>query len=394
MFLARRDVLALSLAMAHHTVQAASDPAVRDALARTQPRGVDGRLPRLASLDLESLQDFTLGFRRVHAQRIRTGALAELSRILQRKGMDEAAPLTFAEMCALVENEPGVKVLAKSWLANQRITWHTLHTHFHANADRYLSAMEACDRAGPGTLELAPTLAIPASARREFHLQPGGYVGDPFAGFMYHYGTNSFYVGVLGRNEQDQLHRGIAAAMPPPADGRIRRILDLGCGSGQLTVALKERFPDAEVWGLDVGGPMVRYAHARAVALESDVHFAQRLAERTGFPDGHFDLVVAYILHHEVPAELNLAIIDEARRLVRPGGVYYPLDIGNGGVRAPARMAFNRWWDHRWNEEPWMLEFHALDMNAELVRRGFTQTQTSPTVLRGFASRHFVRDPA
>jgi SAM-dependent methyltransferase len=116
-------------------------------------------------------------------------------------------------------------------------------------------------------------------------------------------------------NEQDQIHRAAAAKMPLPKDGKVRRILDMGCGVGQFTSALKERFPDAEVWGIDVGGPMVRYAHLRASKLGIGANFAQKLAEDTGFPDGHFDIVTSYIMHHEVTAQGTLAIIDEARRV-------------------------------------------------------------------------------
>ena len=60
------------------------------------------------------------------------------------------------------------------------------------------------------------------------------------------------------------------------------------------------RFPDAEVWGVDVGGPMVRYAHMKAADMGVAVNFAQRLAENTGFPANHFDLVVSNLVFHEV----------------------------------------------------------------------------------------------
>ena len=107
----------------------------------------------------------------------------------------------------------------------------------------------------------------------------------------------------------------------------MRRILDLGCSCGQTTVALKRRFPDAEVWGIDVGGPMLHYAHMRATELGVDVNFRQALAEATGFPDGYFDMVVSYILLHEVPNVKNTEIMKEISRLLRSGGTYYPVDF-------------------------------------------------------------------
>jgi hypothetical protein len=65
--------------------------------------------------------------------------------------------------------------------------------------------------------------------------------------------------------------------------------------------------------------------------------------------------------------------------------------LSRGGIRAPARSVYYLWWDHRWNEEPWSLEFHALDFASELARRGFAHQTSSATILRGFASRHNVR---
>ena len=246
-------------------------------------RGSDGRLKRLGTLDLESQQDFTLAFRLMQRKQIQAAAFDRFDKVLAQKGIDPTTPMTTEEMLVLVENEPSINISSKTWITNQQITWKTLQDYFHANADLYLSEMEAADKSGPGSLELNPKMVIPDYASHEIHIQPGGYVGDPFAGHIYHYGTNSFYISVLGHNDQDQIHKATANRLPIPADGKVKRILDMGCGVGQLTCALKERFPDAEVWGIDVGGPMVRYSHMRARGLNIPVNFAQRLAEDTHF---------------------------------------------------------------------------------------------------------------
>jgi ubiquinone/menaquinone biosynthesis C-methylase UbiE len=158
-----------------------------------------------------------------------------------------------------------------------------------------------------------------------------------------------------------------------------------------MTCAMKERFPDAEVWGVDIGGPMVRYAHMRANMIGVGANFAQRLAEETKFPDGYFDMVTSYIMHHELPADKTRAVIEEARRVTRAGGVYYPLDFNSGGLQSPARQMFSRWYDHRWNHEVWSLEYHSLDFSAEIAQRGFKQDTTTKPALPGFGHRHFVR---
>ena len=386
-----------SVALASVLKTEAAEAAVR-AAARAAPvsgdvelRGADGRLERLGTLDLESQQDFTLGFRLMHSKKIRESSFKSFDRVLARNGMDPTTPISRQELIKLVENEPTINIAARTWLANQQVTWKTLQDYFHANADVYLSEMEAADRSGPGTLELNPKMLIPDYARHEIHIQPGGYVGDPLAGHIYHYGTNSFYISVIGHNEQDQVHKRTAERLPIPEDGKVRRILDMGCGSGQMTVALKERFPDAEVWGIDVGGPMVRYAHMRARDLGIGANFAQRLAEDTKFPDGYFDLVTSYIMHHELPADATRNVIAEAQRVTRPGGVYYPVDFNSGGTKSLPRMMYGRWWDHRWNNEVWSFEYHAMDFTSEIGQRGFTIVKNAQAALPGFGVRHAIR---
>jgi ubiquinone/menaquinone biosynthesis C-methylase UbiE len=394
LFGAAAATVALARTLQGEVARAASPAQAADAmqkLAVVQPRGIDGRMVRLGTLDLESQQDFTMAFRRMHARQIREASLNAFDRLLEAEGIDPATPMSRDELRVLIMKDPAINIASKTWLANQQITWKTLHDYFHANADRYLSEMEAADKAGPGALVLSPGMAIPDYARHEIHIQPGGYVGDPFAGHLYLHGTNSFYMGTRGHNEQDEIHRGAAAKMPIPADGKVKRILDMGCGVGQFSVALKERFPDAEVWGIDVGAPMVRYAHMRAARIGVGANFAQKLAEDTGFPDGHFDIVTSYIMHHEVPAEITHRIIDEAARVTRRGGVYYPLDFRTGGLKMPSHSMYGRWWDHRWNNEVWSFEYHSVPFNDEISKRGFTAARQPATVLPGFGVRHFLR---
>ena len=240
-----------------------------------------------------------------------------------------------------------------------------------------MAEMEATDHIGPGTLELNPDVPLPDHVKHEIHIMPGGYVGDPLGGHVYHYDTNNFYGG---GNFQDEIHIGLANSVAVPEDGKVLRILDVGCTLGQMTVALKERFPDAEVWGIDAGGPMLRYGHMRAVDLGIDVNLAQRLAEDTKFNDGFFDIVTSYILHHEMPAEISKQAVREAYRILRPGGVFFPIDFYTGSNRPSplAHQKFRHWWDHRWNNEVWWQEYTTLDLPGSMREAGFAVNEEGP----------------
>ena len=260
-------------------------------------------------------------------------------------------------------------------VATRHRVWYSAHCYEHdlldaaftARADVLLDEMDAAAKVGPGKLVLDSQMKIPDYTKHEIHQQPGGYVGHPFAGHIYHYATNQFY---RGANDQDQRHRSYAADCRVPADGKVKRILDLGCGIGQLAVALKERFPEADVTGIDVAAPMLRYAHMRAVDLGADVNFVQRLAEDTKFPDGHFDVVASYILFHEVTADATRQILAEVARVLRPGGIFYPLDFNHRVKPSPGRL-YGGYQDHIFNNEVWRQEYAGLDFAGEMKKAGF-----------------------
>lgn len=335
-----------------------------------EKRGTNGRLERLPTLDMEGIQDFFTGFRVKTDSEFNRLARDRSYVLLEEAGLNPYGNHPMETVVKLFENDPVIGAYTRCWLGSQRLAWGTIQDYFHDNADVYIAEMEAADNTGPGTLELNPDMDIPSYTKHEIHIQPGGYVGDEFAGHIYHYGTNMFFGG---RNYQDEGHIRHASTLPLPDSGRMTRVLEMGCGTGQLTVAAKERFPEAEVWGVDVGGPMVRYAHMRAMDLGVDVNFTQRLAEDTKFPDNHFDLVFSHLMFHECSAQGSKDIIAEAHRILKPGGKFFPIDLWSRGTR-PGPQAYQKyvyWYNHRWNNEVWFVEYADLDLEGTMKKVGF-----------------------
>ena len=340
-----------------------------------QLRGQLDRFERLPTRDLESLEDFRTSLRDFINTDFQRAATRRAMQIFREAGLNPRDEVPMDQAIAMLESDPIIMNQTHAWITNQLAMWRDLKDAFHGDADRYLAEMAAADKAGPGSLELNPDMYIPPYTAWEIHNQPGGYVGDPFAGHMYHHGTNNLWIH---NNEQDGMHGDIAGSAPVPDDGKVRRCLDLGCSVGQTAIGLKERFPDAEVWGIDIGGPMVRYAHMRAADLGIDVNFAQRLAEDTKFPDNHFDIVTAFILFHEVTIDAANDIICEAHRVLRPGGKFLALD-GSFLVRKPRKTAYNRWrtwWTDQWNSEVWYIPYAEYDFDSAFKRAGFNVGST------------------
>ena len=153
-------------------------------------------------------------------------------------------------------------------------------------------------------------------------------------------------------------------------DFRPRRILDLGCTVGHSTLPFKTLFPDAEVWGIDVGAPVVRYAHARAAALGVEVNFAQMNAEEIDFEDGSFDLIVSHILLHETCSKAMPRIFRECHRLLAPGGYVIHADLPPFELMDPFTQFIldNETW---YNNEPFWGAMREVDQIALAVAAGF-----------------------
>jgi SAM-dependent methyltransferase len=289
-------------------------------------------------------------------------------------------PRDLAEAYRALDGIPLLQTRNRLRRTIQEMKYFGIADNLNARRDELLAELDRYDRMGPGSVEYDRSWVIPDYARREIHLMPGGYVEDELAGYLYHSGTKVFFAG---GNDEDQLHQANANKLPLPADGIVRRIVDIGCSSGQSATALKRRFPDAEVWGLDVGIPMVRYAHKRAVDMGLEVHFAQRLAEDTGFADNSVDLAHAFILFHELPASAAEAVVREMARILRPGGLFCVIDFGtadtergDGGRSGPLGEVYADI-DGRHNCEPYAWDFTHSDFGV-MLRRHFAKVEIDP----------------
>ncbi|MBT4738901.1 MAG: hypothetical protein HOO09_00850, partial [Rhodospirillaceae bacterium] len=157
-----------------------------------EPRGTDQRLERLPRLDLESYDNFLTGLRIWTGSASGKTSRRRFYKAISDAGLDPREDLPLEKIFPLVENDTYIGTAARMRTSGQQLMWTALQKHYHENADVYLDEMEAADNAGPGKLELNPDIHIPDYTKHEIHIQPGGYVGDAFAGHIYHYGTNNF----------------------------------------------------------------------------------------------------------------------------------------------------------------------------------------------------------
>jgi ubiquinone/menaquinone biosynthesis C-methylase UbiE len=335
------------------------------------PRGkIAGVYPSLSNRSDEAYVEFIEDARNVlmHAQQRPIG---EYSRKLMTEAGISMATDSQSTRAAidLLMQDPTLKTYYRIKRSLQEAFWSGLIKSFNRRREDILAALEKTDKAGPGTLELAENWQdfVPEYAAREIHIQPGGYATEELAGLFYDYGLKVFMGGAA---DNDRLYKGVAMVVAMPEDGKVERILDLGVSAGATTIALKERHPKAEVWGIDVSAPMLRYAHVRAMEAGVDVHYRQMAAEDMDFPDNHFDAVLSMLLFHELPVPVAREVIAEVFRVLRPGGTFTVLDFPGDRERDVYSMFFAEM-DAADNGEPYLPDYVRSNVEDLLVEAGF-----------------------
>lgn len=109
------------------------------------------------------------------------------------------------------------------------------------------------------------------------------------------------------------------------------KILDVGCGTGSLTIAAKlNQGFDGEVIGIDPSSNMVDFARQKAVKADVEVDFQVGVIENLGFDDQKFDLVMSSMMMHHLPDALKVTGLKEVYRVLKPGGTLLIVDLDPG----------------------------------------------------------------
>lgn len=123
------------------------------------------------------------------------------------------------------------------------------------------------------------------------------------------------------------------------------RILDIGCGTGSLTLLAARRLgPTGAILGIDAAPKMIAIACRKAAEQGSSARFKTAVAEALPFSDGEFTLVVNSMFCHHIDLELKRAAFAEMRRVLAPGGRLITADID----RPSTWLGWLSGWAGRW----------------------------------------------
>jgi ubiquinone/menaquinone biosynthesis C-methylase UbiE len=156
----------------------------------------------------------------------------------------------------------------------------------------------------------------------------------PALGF---HGLTRFYDRVIRVTLKEQRFRTLLVDQTAIRPGH--RVLDLGCGTANLTIMLKRACPEATIVGLDADAEALRIARAKAEAAGVDVEFREGMATAPPFDPGSFDRVVSSLLFHHLASPDKRATLSKVHELLGPGGELHLADWGKA-QNALMRLAF------------------------------------------------------
>lgn len=295
-------------------------------------------------------------------------------------------PQTRDEAAAALADQDLYKLWGSLVYTSQDLMWETCGETIDRQREEFEAAAAALESKANklGSLKLNRDMILPEPiASLEIHRQPGGYFYEADAQDLT---SPLLYLSSV------ELYRtakglGSGAETGEPGMGRFmvngfktkfgdkqpKRILDLGCGIGTETMALHEAFPDAEIHGLDLSGPLLRFAHVWAEGQGAGIHYRQANAQDTDYPEGHFDLVVSHIMFHETWSDILPGIMAEVQRILAPGGAFINGDVPYQPSQIPLyRQALNGW-QVDYNGEPFWNGFADTDVTQAMIAAGFSE---------------------
>ena len=140
---------------------------------------------------------------------------------------------------------------------------------------------------------------------------------------------------LLGKNDgglQKQICNTLLDRLDWDGKGKA---LDIGTGSGRIAISLAKRYPSANIVGMDYWSNPWTYSksvcdrNAEFESVADRVVFEKASAVSLPYEDGEFDLVVSNFVFHSVRVVNKRALIKEALRVVKQGGVYAFQDLFN-----------------------------------------------------------------
>jgi len=105
-------------------------------------------------------------------------------------------------------------------------------------------------------------------------------------------------------------------------------VLDLGCGTGTLTIMVRQAVSNAEVIGLDGDNDVLAIARAKAGQERAEIRFDFGLASELPYEDETFDRVLSSLVIHHLSTSDKKKAFSEVFRVLKHGSEFHIVDFG------------------------------------------------------------------
>lgn len=105
-----------------------------------------------------------------------------------------------------------------------------------------------------------------------------------------------------------------------------QRVLEIGCGTGNLALRAKRTEPKIELVGSDPDPLALARAQRKARGYPG-ITFDRCYAQRLPYPDESFDRVLSALMLHHLDQDTKTATATEVARVLRPGGTLHVVDF-------------------------------------------------------------------
>lgn len=135
-----------------------------------------------------------------------------------------------------------------------------------------------------------------------------------------------FYDPIVAATTRERKFKSLLSTLANIQNGDT--ILDIGCGTGTLAIEVKNKTPDAAVFGIDGDPHILKIANQKALQVNTAISFQLALSYDLLYPNENFDCCLSTLFFHHLTLENKMRTLLEMHRVLKPGGRSYVADWG------------------------------------------------------------------
>lgn len=216
------------------------------------------------------------------------------------------------------------------------------------------------------------TQGLPSYYVQNFHHQTNGYLSDDSANLY------DLQVEILFNGTADPMRRRVLAPLKEGLQAfsgvlpHQIKILDVACGTGRTLRNIRGMLSKASLYGVDLSAAYLRKANQLLSQVPGTLpQLLQGNAEELPYLDNYFHAVTSVFLFHELPAAARQNVINEAFRVVKPGGTFIICDSVQMMDSPELSIAMENF--PELFHEPYYRHYMTDDLTKRLTDAGFTE---------------------